>query len=392
MLSIIFRNILSFSDQDQNSHETSLLVRLEAVQFLASMAVSATGLYVVVLGKELGLSDVEIGTLVTGYSLSLLVSTYVFGTLSDVYGRRLFLITGFLFSSFMLLIHALVFNYASLLFARLVTGVALGVYPAALFSLAATAKARMGRFSAYGALGGFVGLMVAGVLTSAYGTRVLFIFGSVAVLAALVLAIPLKGGGQVAPRSPLNPRRTLRENLPIYAALLVRHSAANLAWTFWPLYLLVLGADYFYVGFASASNALAQFLGMFFLADRFAGKKEFDIGLVLSALTFVGLGLATNLTVTWLLFTFTGVVWAFLYVGGIRTVVDQSSQKGAAIAAFNSVVNMSTVLGPMMATMVIAFADYRATMYVAAAFAFASCIISRKMKPNGAGLERLEPV
>jgi MFS family permease len=174
--------------------------------------------------------------------------------------------------------------------------------------------------------------------------------------------------------------RTFKENLGIYVTLLVRHSGANLAWTFWPLYLLVLGANYFYVGVISASNSLAQFLASFYLADRFGGRKEFDIGLMLSGLTLVGLGLATNLAQAWLLYVLIGGIWGFVYVGGLRTVLDRSNQKGATVAAYNSVVNLSTLLGPMMATVLIEFADYRATMYVAAALAFASYVISKKLK------------
>jgi len=43
-------------------------------------------------------------------------------------------------------------------------------------------------------------------------------------------------------------------------------------------------------------------------------------------------------------------------------------------------VNLSTLLGPMMATVLIAFVDYRATIYVAAALAFLSYAISWKAK------------
>jgi len=382
MLPSPFRKVLPFGDGSMSSYETALLAGLEATQLLSSMAITATGLYVVVLGKELGLSDIEIGSLVTGYAFALLISTYLFGILSDMYGTKPFLTIGFLFSSIMLLLHVLVSNYTSLLFARLTTGVALGIYPGALFSLAARVHVRMGRFSAYGSLGGFVGFVIAGLLSGAYGTRALFIFGSVAVMVAFALAIRLKIPRQVTvtDRSSINPKRTLKENLGIYVALLLRHWGANLAWTFWPLYLLVIGANYFYVGIISALNYLAQFLGMFYLADRFGGKKEFDIGLVLSALTFIGLGLARDLLQLGSLYVFTGIIWAFLYVGGIRTVVDHSNEKGAAIVALNSMVNLSTVLGPMLATVVIAFMDYRATMYVAAAFGFTSFLLSKRIK------------
>ena len=344
------------------------------------MAVTATGLYVAVLGKELSLSNVEIGTIVTGYALALLISTYLFGAISDVYGTGPFLVGGFLFSGFMLLIHIIVFNYPSLLFTRLITGVALGVYPAALFSLASKTNAKLGRFSAFGALGGFLGLVIAAVVTGTFGTKALFAFGGFAVLVAFMLAIPLRDRGQIADGVSIDPRRTIKENLGVYASLLVRHSGANMAWTFWPLYLLVLGANYFYVGVVSALNSLAQFLVAFYFADRFGGRKEFDIGLMLSGVTLLGLGLATNLLQAAILYAIIGGIWGFVYVGGLRTVLERSSQKGATVAAYNSVVNLSTLLGPMMATVLIAFVDYRATIYVAAALAFLSYAISWKAK------------
>lgn len=344
------------------------------------MAVTATGLYVAVLGKELGLTNVEIGTIVTVYALALLISTYVFGAISDVYGTGPFLVGGFLFSGLMLLVHIFVFNYSSLLFTRLITGVALGVYPAALFSLASKRNAKMGRFSAFGALGGFLGLVIAAVVTGTFGTRALFAFGGLAVLVAFMFAIPLRDRGQIADAVSIDPRRTIKENLGIYASLLVRHSGANMAWTFWPLYLLVLGANYFYVGVISALNSLAQFLVSFYFADRLGGRKEFDIGLILSGLTLLGLGLTANLLQAGILYAIIGGIWGFVYVGGLRTVLDGSSQKGATVAAYNSVVNLSTLLGPMMATVLIAFVDYRATMYVAGALAFVSYAISWKAK------------
>ena len=355
-------------------------MRLEWVQFLSSMAVTATGLYVAVLGKELSLTDVEIGTIVTVYALALLVSTYVFGAISDAYGSRPFLVGGFLFSGFMLLINMFAFNYPSLLITRLITGIALGVYPAALFSLASKTNAKMGRFSAFGALGGFVGLVIAAVVTGSFGTKALFAFGGFAVFAAFMLVIPLTDTGQIADAVSIDPRRTIKENLGIYASLLVRHSGANMAWTFWPLYLLVLNANYFYVGLISALNSLAQFVISYYFADRFGGRKEFEIGLILSGLTLLGLGLATNLLQAGILYAVIGGIWGFVYPGGLRTVLDGSSQKGATVAAYNSVVNLSTLLGPMMATVIIAFVDYRAIMYVAGALAFTSYAISWKAK------------
>lgn len=238
----------------------------------------------------------------------------------------------------------------------------------------------MGRFSAFGPLGGFLGFVIAGVVTNAFGTKALFAFGGITVIVAFVIAAPLRYRGQAASRVRIDPGKTIKENLGIYVSLLVRHSGANMAWTFWPLYLLLLGANYFYIGVVSAFNSLAQFLVAFYFADRFGGRREFDIGLMLSGLTLLGLGLATNLLQAGILYAVIGGVWGFVYVGGLRTVLDRSAQKGATVAAYNSIVNLSTLLGPMMATAIIAFMDYRAAMYVAAVLAFVSYAISRKSK------------
>jgi len=367
-------------DEGWGDRNPGFVVRLEWVQFLASMAVTATGLYVTVLGKELGLSNVEIGIIVTVYAVTLVFSTYLFGMISDAYGIRSFLVGGFLFSALMLFLHLLVFNYSSFLFIRLMTGVAQGVYPAALFSLASKANAKMGRFAAFQALGACLGLVIAGVLTSALGTKALFAFGGVAIFAAFVLAIRLKDRGRFGGRVSIDPRGTIKENLGVYASLLIRHSGANLAWTFWPLYLLVLGANYFYVGVVSAINYLAQFLASFYFADKFGDRKEFEIGLMLSGVTLVGLGLVMNFVQAAILYAVIGGIWGFTYVGGMRTVLNRTDQRGATMATYNSIVNLSTLLGPMMATVLIAFMDYRTTMYVAAALAFLSWIISLKIK------------
>lgn len=120
--------------------ERALLLRLDVLQFLASVAVWIAVFYIAILGKEMGLTDFEIGILAIVYGLSLLFSNYFFGSLSDVRDARLFLIVGFLFSSAMFLVHVFVFNYMSLLWVRLITGVALGIYPGALYSVARAAN------------------------------------------------------------------------------------------------------------------------------------------------------------------------------------------------------------------------------------------------------------
>lgn len=361
--------------------ERALLLRLDVLQFLASVAVWIAVFYIAILGKEMGLTDFEIGILAIVYGLSLLFSNYFFGSLSDVRDARLFLIVGFLFSSAMFLVHVFVFNYMSLLWVRLITGVALGIYPGALYSVARAARARMGKFSSYGAMGSFVGLAGAGFISAAYGTRSLFLVGAIVLFAAFILALQVRATNGTSERLSLKPTLTIRQNLSIYAALLTRQTGGNIVWTFWSLYLLSLGADNLYVGLITATNALAQFLTMRWVSDRFGSRKEFDVGLILSGVLFASLGLVRNFWELWIPYAILGGVWSFVFVGAVRGIVDNSTHKGAAIGVFNSVLNLSSLLGPILATVVIVFGDYKSIMYIAAIFSFVSYIISRKLKP-----------
>jgi MFS family permease len=360
--------------------ESALLLRLDVLWFLSSIAVWIATFYVAILGYELGLSDFEIGIVATAYGVSLLVSNYLFGALSDTFGARPFIIAGFLFSSVLFVVHIFAFNYISLFYVRLVTGVALGTYPGALFALAHRTRARMGQFSSFGALGSFVGLAGAGFLSEVYGIKILFILGAVVFLAALMVSFQINAAHTPSKVVSLKPTVTIRENLSTYVSLVTRHTGANAVWTFWSLYLLSLGANNLYVGLITASNSLAQFLTMRYLTDRFGSRREFDLGLLLSGGLFISLAFATDFWQTWLPYALLGFVWSFIFVGAVRSLADTSTHAGEALGAFNSTLNLSTLLGPILATAVILFGDYRTMMYTAAILCFSSYVISIKLK------------
>lgn len=365
-----------------HSHnENALLLRLDMLWFLSSIAVWIATFYIAILGYELGLSNFEIGIVATAYGVSLLLSNYLFGSLSDAFGAKPFLIVGFLFSSVLFLVHIFAFNYTSLLYVRLLTGIALGTYPGALFALAHNTKARMGQFSSFGSLGSFVGLVGAGFLSEVYGVKSLFILGAIVFFAAFVVSFQIKRDPAAPSVISLKPTLTIKENLSVYAALLTRHTGANAVWTFWSLYLLGLGANNLYVGLINASNALAQFLTMRYLTDRFGSRREFDIGLLLSGGLFVSLAFVSDFWQTWIPYTLLGSVWSLIFVGAVRSLADTSTHKGEAIGAFNSTLNLSTLLGPILATAAIIFGDYRTMMYAAAILCFSSYVISIKLRP-----------
>ncbi|UCC93667.1 MAG: MFS transporter, partial [Thermoplasmata archaeon] len=147
-------------------------------------------------------------------------------------------------------------------------------------------------------------------------------------------------------------------------------------WTFWPLFLIDLGADYVWVGIIQFINPLAQFGFMWLVTDKVRSTLLFPIGLVLSALTFVTFLLARNpweLLPTQILL---GVSWGCTYVGALRGCTESSEEKATAAGLFNSTTSMSAILGPLFATLIVGITgSYETTMIFASVMSLVSLVL-----------------
>ncbi len=145
-------------------------------------------------------------------------------------------------------------------------------------------------------------------------------------------------------------------------------------WTFWPLFLQSLGADFFWVGVIPAITSITQFIFMYTLGGRIKYVTSVGAGLILSSVTFFSFTLATDylqiIPTQFLL----GVSWALMYVGGLRYLMHRNIEKATVSGLFDSVLSLSSIIGPFMATFVIIFGDYRTTMYLASILAFISFV------------------
>ena len=175
---------------------------------------------------------------------------------------------------------------------------------------------------------------------------------------------------------PLFPTALIRRNLHFYLPMLVRHAGAMSIWTFWPLFLLDLGADYVWVGIIQFVNPLVQFGFMYLFTDRARTAFLFPVGLVLSIITFISFTLAQNV---WQLLPtqgLLGMAWAATYVGSLRGVTESSEEKATAAGMLNSTTSLSAILGPVCATALVAVTDdYLSTMYFAAAMSAVSLVL-----------------
>ncbi|MGE0551953.1 MAG: MFS transporter [Gemmatimonadales bacterium] len=221
--------------------------------------------------RDLGLTDAELGWLGTAYVLVFSLAALPLGLLGDLRSRRAVIAGGIVAWSVGTALSGLALGFGSMFAARALVGFGGAAAAAASASLVADyfpGKARafaMGVFMAGLAVGGVLGIMVAGQLEPFYGWRVTFLalaipgFG----LAALVLRLE----DPARPR-PLNMLWRELRDLGVGVGSLAKVSA--------PLLLSV--------GLGSVAA---------FLLDRFMGADSHTDGAAFSAI--VGLGLVWNI-------------------------------------------------------------------------------------------------
>ncbi len=342
------------------------------IQLLTQGATFSTWMYVVVVAKnELGLDDTSIAYIAAIFAATTFLSNYLFGRASDYYGRRMFLLTGLLSSAIAFLLQIFMYDFWSYLGFRVLTGICMGIFPAALIAYVYESKGKLGNFSSYGALGWLVAMIVSGIIAQYLFLRSVFILSSVMFFLAFLFALILPPLKHKPIKVPLFPKKLLKKNMAVYLGVLIRHSGANLMWVFWPLYLQVLGADLLWIGVITAINATSQTIVMYFIVDKIDCTKSIYFGLFLSGLTFLSFALAQDYIQLLPTQIFLGMSWSFMYVGSIIYLNRFNEERGTVTGILTSMLNISSIIGSILAVVIIALlGDYRWIMVCAAILSF----------------------
>jgi DHA1 family quinolone resistance protein-like MFS transporter len=342
----------------------------DLIRFLTFAAMMSSWAYISIYARDLGMSDTEIGLIVASYSLALFLSSFVFGRASDKYGRKMFLLVGLVMSAIAFFLQSFAQNFFVLLAIRVLVGFCLGIFPSSLIAYVHEKKRDLSKFSSFGSLGWAIGSLIAGSIAVNLSVEKVFVFGSLLFFLAFLTASRMRFGEQHSVDVPKFPIEIIKKNLPLYLSILIRQSGAQMIWTFWPLFLGSLGADLFWVGVILMTNSAVQFVFMYTLSGKIKYVTSVTAGLFLSSVTFFSFTLAAS---HWQIFPtqiLLGVSWALTYVGGLRYLVDRNVEKATVSGLFDSVLSLSSIIGPFMATFVIAFGGYETTMYLASIFAF----------------------
>jgi MFS family permease len=361
---------------DLKTNKQELLTNL--INFLLYFAVMTSHLFVPLLGAELGATDFEVGLVVCAYGISFLLSSLFFGWKSDSLGRLRFVRYGLLATALAFLSQILAHNLFLLTVSRFCVGFALGIVTSALLAYVYESVGHLGKFSSYGSLGWIFGSVGAGLLKE---YNLLFLVSTTLSLVAFVLTFLLKesdGGYRAASPKILS---VVHTNFRIYLAIFLRHFGAQAVWTIFPLYLVWLGADKFWVGLLSSINFGVQTVVMRYL-DKFEAAKVFAFGQIISILVFLAYALASDYKQLVIVQIALGISWSCLYVGALLLVLRSGEEKGTASGLFQSTLNLCNVVGPFVGGAIAQLYGYRGAMYFAVAIGVTGMLTSLPTKKS----------
>ena len=297
----------------------SRLILVAATAFLYLLGLGVLFPVLPYFGRELGLSEFEVGLLAGSYALASVLTAPLWGRFSDRYGRRPALLLGLVGFSLAFGLFGLGSTFWQLLGARVLGGVLAAATQPAIMSYTADITPPERRNVALGTVGAAFGLgalagPVLGGLLSDFGYRVPF-FATAAIGALTALAVALRVPESLTP--------AIREEAQRRRAVLVeggfgtRRIAASLA-PFLGYSLLVqtgrsgfestigflvadrLAGDAASVGFllggAGIAAVLVQGGAIRGLAGRYSDHQLMVAGTLLQAIGLLGLGFAPSWT------------------------------------------------------------------------------------------------
>jgi len=345
-----------------------------AIQLLSNLAFSASILFIPNLAQDLGASDIQIGIIWAVYGLAVFASSYLFGRASDVYERKLFLRFGLGVSAFTFFLQVLVdpsfilplwANPWFLAVARGLAGFSVGIFPSALTAYVYESGGPLGSFSSFGALGTAIGTFIAGLLAMYWGS---FVLSSACLFLAFLISLTMPTVTSPHLRVPFFPKELMKRNWYVYLSYLMRHMGANCIWTIYPLYIVSLGGDKFWIGVIYSVNTITQFLVMRYL-DRFENKTLVTSGLTLSAITFIAYTFTQNFYQLIPVQVLLACSWSCMYIGSLLYLMKHNVEKATCAGMLDSVINLSAVFGALIGGVVAQFFGFKATMYAAAILA-----------------------
>jgi predicted MFS family arabinose efflux permease len=350
------------------------------------------------IGRELGIAEAVLGTLVSAYSLMAGLLAIISGPISDRIGRRRILLLGTGVMSLALALHVVVDDYASLLMVRMIAGGAGGV-------LSGAAVSYIGDFFPYerrgwatgwvmsgSALGQILGIPLGIVLAGRWGFRAPFyMFGVTMALTFLLIWLRIPQPPVRRHDAPLTVRHVLHE----YWVMLRRKEIALAALAFALMYLGVsLYVVYLPTWLEQAMGATSAQIALLFLvggianvlAGPQAGRISDRIGrkrIILYAcigLSLVMVSTTVVLTELWMAYPLffvimVGVAMRMSPFSALLTALVEDHRRGSLMSLTVALGQVGYALGGALAGPLYARAGYRSNTVLGAASVLAMGLV-----------------
>jgi MFS family permease len=334
------------------------------------------------LSRELGASTVQVPIVVSAAMATVVIAQFFTGILADRYSRRTLILAGALLGAISSLLCVIATHWLQLTVLRVIGGIADAVaMPALLAITASLGTEHPGRF--FGILRGSQGLsyVIGPVLGSAFSLLSLrapfAIDGLLSLLAFLAAFLLLKDRSRAKPAHDLSVFRSLGSTFSdrrVYVYLLMGISGLfgySILYSFVPTKSQLIGLEAWHIGLILGGGALIFSLvsyGIGTLSDRFGRRRFVIVSQIVIVIAGVGLvfseGFAT-LAAFYGLFC-VGETVPYLLCFVYATEVFDRSYVGASMGAFDSVMDLSMFVGPMLAVSI-----HRSTGQIAPVFLLA---------------------
>jgi len=329
-----------------------------------------SGVFLPLFAEDIGASKFQIGVIGSAYGIAYAVSALVFSRQADRGGGVLLVRIGLGTVALVFFTQSLATSPLFLTLARASIGLCLGVTSAALMVHNFAGGRSTGQFASFGAMGWLIGSVVAIFL---HDYQLLFVLGAAACALAFILSLRLKEQ-EVRPVVRLKTLQVIRRNIRVYLAFLLRQFGANMVWVIFPLFLTTLGADKSAIAILAVINTTVQIIAMIFV-EKIRESRLFVLGLVFSALVFLGYALATNYLQVIPIQILLAVGWAFLYVGALLLLLRHNEARATSTGVLFSSINLSASLGSLLGGYVAQVLGYQPLMYFALGFCVIGAIV-----------------
>jgi MFS family permease len=354
----------------------SIPLCLAAINLFSNCAVETSNVFLPLYAQSINSSDLQVGFIAAAAGIASLVSAFVFGRLSDTYGRMKFIRFGLGLTAISYLAQILAHNPMTLLLARALIGFGLGINSSVMMAYTYENQRQIGSFISYGALRWLLGAVTAAIVRNY--TALFIISSCVAFLAFLVsfLLVEKVINRMKVARFPMN---LIKADYRVYLGFFLRQLGGNAIWTVWPLYQASIGATKTWIAIVEVTNMVGQIVFMR-LIEKFSPSRMFQFGILLSGGVFIAYGLANRYWQLVPIQMVLSLAYSAMFVGALSYLLRRHPEYGTTSGLLNSANAISGSLGPFIGGAVSEAWGFSTLMYVGAGITLAGFLTTRGLR------------